>query len=260
MSARRQKMRKALFVIGLIVLIVGVLFTTVPLIPVRVSYKVQVKRTRQVPYEEKITKTAKWQVSWRTITGELKWGAEVGTSVFPAIFDYDWKGKEIYGDYKSYIGFYATMQVYVNRSGPISFKIGSDDGSRLYIDDELVIDNWGSHSYTVKSTVITLPTGKHYLEMWYYNLPGIIGDSSRVSFECDRDILTWQETVIKYRNETYYETVIKYRTEMRSLFPQDFLPYIAIIGSSIILVAIIPKQKAESPTNERTTRQESEDT
>jgi len=39
------------------------------------------------------------------------------------------------------------MTINMQRDGPVHFVIGSDDGSQLYVDGELWIDNWGSHSY-----------------------------------------------------------------------------------------------------------------
>ncbi|MFW5872473.1 MAG: glycoside hydrolase family 3 C-terminal domain-containing protein, partial [bacterium] len=42
------------------------------------------------------------------------------------------------------------------------FDLNSDDGSRLYINDELLIDNWGVHPPRLKSGTIKLETGKSY--------------------------------------------------------------------------------------------------
>jgi len=130
---------------------------------------------------------AEWDVSWRTITGDLQWGAEVGTSEFCSTFDYIWDTGILFLGYDDYIGFRATMQVKMERNGPVTFTIGSDDGSELYVDGNKKIDNWGSHSYRTRSITMYLSQGSHSLTLWYYDLT----DYARVSFECDSDILMW---------------------------------------------------------------------
>lgn len=130
---------------------------------------------------------AQWSVSWKTITGDLEWGAEVKTSTFSSTFNYDWGLGTIILGYDDYIGFYATMQIRMQRDGPVSFTIGSDDGSKLYIDGDLKIDNWGTHTYQTKTIVINLSQGTHTIGLWYYDLTGY----ARISFDCDSDILMW---------------------------------------------------------------------
>jgi len=132
---------------------------------------------------------AEWDVHWRTLTGDLQWGAEVGTSNFCSTFDYNWGSGIIFLGYDDYIGFQATMQVKMQREGPVTFTIGSDDGSRLYIDGEQKIDNWGSHAYLTRSIIVNLSQGFHTLTLWYYE----VGSTARVSFDCDSDILMWHE-------------------------------------------------------------------
>lgn len=79
----------------------------------------------------------------KTFTPEGKWGASVGSSTFPSTFDYNWGSGKVYGEYADYIGFTATATINVPRSGPVTFTIGSDDGSMLYLDGEKIINLWG---------------------------------------------------------------------------------------------------------------------
>ena len=132
---------------------------------------------------------AQWDVTWRTLTGDLKWGAEVGTSNFCSSFDHNWGDGTIFMGYDDYIGFQATMQVKMQRDGPVTFTVGSDDGVRLYIDGVKKIDDYGQHAYRTKSITINLSQGAHTLTLWYYEVIG----GARVSFECDSDILMWYE-------------------------------------------------------------------
>ncbi|MDH5374502.1 MAG: PA14 domain-containing protein [Candidatus Bathyarchaeota archaeon] len=132
---------------------------------------------------------AEWDVHWRTLTGDLEWGAVIGTSVFCSTFDYNWGTGTIFLGYDDYVGFEAYMQVKMRRDGPFTFEIGSDDGARFYIDDILKLDNWSQGSYRTKSALIYLTQGFHTLKIRYYE----VGGPSRVSFYCDSDILMWYE-------------------------------------------------------------------
>jgi hypothetical protein len=130
---------------------------------------------------------ARWSVTWRTLTGDLQWGSEVGTSQFSPTFDYNWGTGTVFLGYDDYIGFSATMQVNMTRNGPVSFTMGSDDGSRLYVDGVQQLDDWSQHSYRTTTTVLYLTQGIHTLTLWYYE----VTNTARVSFNCDQDILMW---------------------------------------------------------------------
>jgi len=130
---------------------------------------------------------AQWDVTWRTLTGDLKWGAEVGTSKFCSTFDYNWGSGAVFLGYDDYIGFVATMQVKMQRSGPVTFTVGSDDGIQFLIDGVMKIDDYGQHAYRTRSITIDLSLGTHTLTLYYYEVTG----GARVSFDCDSDILMW---------------------------------------------------------------------
>ena len=49
-----------------------------------------------------------------------------------------------------------------------TFFLSTDDGSRLYIDGEMIIDHWGHHGKTEKSAEITLEAGAHDIRIDYY--------------------------------------------------------------------------------------------
>jgi len=130
---------------------------------------------------------AQWNLTWKTLTGDLQWGAAVGTSKWGSIFDYDWGTGVVFLGYDDYIGFQATMTINMTRDGPVHFVIGSDDGSRLYIDGVLKIDYWWSHIYGERGITTDLSKGLHTLTLWYYDVAG----GARVSFNCDLDLLMW---------------------------------------------------------------------
>jgi len=121
------------------------------------------------------------------LTGDRQWGASVGTSTWGAIFDYNFGANPVFLGYDDYIGFQATMTINLTRDGPVHFVIGSDDGSRLYVDGELWIDDWSDHPYRVRDVTRNLAAGLHTLTLWYYE----IGSTGRISFNCDPDLVMW---------------------------------------------------------------------
>ncbi|MEN8126986.1 MAG: alpha-L-fucosidase [Planctomycetota bacterium] len=53
----------------------------------------------------------------------------------------------------------------VDKEGLYIFSLDSDDGSRLYIDDEIVVDNDGLHAPTAKQGSVALKTGAHSIRV-----------------------------------------------------------------------------------------------
>jgi len=53
-------------------------------------------------------------------------------------------------------------------SGTYRFYTQSDDGSKILIDNKVLVDNDGSHSSTSKSNPIELQKGLHSIEVWYF--------------------------------------------------------------------------------------------
>ena len=62
-----------------------------------------------------------------------------------------------------------------NTAGSYQFATNSDDGSRLYIDDKPIVDNWGSHSMRKKTGKVTLAAGDHEIEVTFANFGGGAG-------------------------------------------------------------------------------------
>lgn len=70
-----------------------------------------------------------------------------------------------------WFGLLYTGQFQVDRPGEFTFKLVSDDGSRLWIDDKEVIDNDGTHGTLDKEGTISLTRGPHAIKVWYYQGP-----------------------------------------------------------------------------------------
>lgn len=73
---------------------------------------------------------------------------------------------------KSSYGYTFTGYIDVDKTGQYTFYTKSDDGSRLYIGNKLVVDNDGKHSATEKSGSIYLLAGKHEIKVEYFNRDG----------------------------------------------------------------------------------------
>lgn len=67
--------------------------------------------------------------------------------------------------------FSAILEGYIDvyDTGLYTFKIISDDGSWLYIDGNLIIDNGGSHATRTKSGSVTMSKGKHRIMIKYFD-------------------------------------------------------------------------------------------
>ncbi|MEM7474869.1 MAG: c-type cytochrome [Planctomycetota bacterium] len=74
-----------------------------------------------------------------------------------------------------------TAGIVIPQNGQYSFYTSSDDGSRLYIDDQLVVSNDGNHGMVEKSGSIRLTAGLHKIVVTYYDNGG--GDGLRVSWK-----------------------------------------------------------------------------
>jgi len=58
-------------------------------------------------------------------------------------------------------------------AGTYSFTVTSDDGIRVYVDDDLIIDQWYDHPPTTFVGETTLSAGRHRLRVEYYERTGL---------------------------------------------------------------------------------------
>ncbi|MEW6251396.1 MAG: PA14 domain-containing protein [Planctomycetota bacterium] len=61
------------------------------------------------------------------------------------------------------------------QAGVHTFELSSDDGARLYIDDELVINHWGHHGLSPRAATLHLGPGPHPIRIDYYQEDGWAG-------------------------------------------------------------------------------------
>jgi hypothetical protein len=79
-----------------------------------------------------------------------------------------------------HFGFEYTGFLRIPRDGVYHFSTDSDDGSRLFIDDSLVVDNDGLHGLAERTGVIALAAGMHAFRLAYFEKTG--SDDLKVSW------------------------------------------------------------------------------
>jgi cytochrome c len=73
-----------------------------------------------------------------------------------------------FGDYKDNFGLLATGYFFLEKDDNIVFQLSSDDGSKLWIDNQLIIDNDGPHGMAPKEAEIALRSGYHPIRIEYF--------------------------------------------------------------------------------------------
>lgn len=64
-----------------------------------------------------------------------------------------------------------TGRFWIEKPGSYRFALLSDDGARLYIDDDVIIDNDGTHPPIEKTGTVELNTGVHRIRVSYFQGP-----------------------------------------------------------------------------------------
>ncbi len=96
----------------------------------------------------------------RVVTNQLNIPSRSFESGFPGITDrFEWFGIEYRG------------MCQFTRSGTYDFRLESDDGARLYINETLVIQNDGIHPPLSVSGKVTLTAGRHSVRVPYFQGP-----------------------------------------------------------------------------------------
>lgn len=81
---------------------------------------------------------------------------------FPGVTDrFEWFGIDYNGLF------------YLPKAGRYRFRLTSDDGSQLFIDEKLVIDNDGLHAAGAKEATIALWEGVHHISVKYFQGPAV---------------------------------------------------------------------------------------
>lgn len=84
-------------------------------------------------------------------------------------FVYEFSLDELNVDDKDHFAVLFTTKLDITEAGKYNFGIISDDGSKLFIDGKLVIDNDGSHSPDIKKGFAELTKGVHDIKVEYFD-------------------------------------------------------------------------------------------
>lgn len=86
-------------------------------------------------------------------------------------FDWDFNGPQGIGN--DYFSIRWMREVYFENSGTWLFCVKSDDGIRLYLDNNLLIDDWNNHSaWTGYGKIVQVTQGNHSIMLEYYENEG----------------------------------------------------------------------------------------
>ncbi len=83
-----------------------------------------------------------------------------------------------------YFGFRYNGYIMIPDDDVYTFYTDSDDGSKLFIDDKLIVDNDGLHGMQERKGMLALSKGFHKIEIQYFERSG--GNDLKVSVESSK--------------------------------------------------------------------------
>ncbi|MEM9073404.1 MAG: PA14 domain-containing protein [Myxococcota bacterium] len=98
---------------------------------------------------------------------------------------HDWQSQ---GPFDESDGFSLRMDtcIHVPEAQAVEFTVASDDGSRVFVNGERVVNNWGMHGVRSRSGTAELEAGKHLVRVEYFERGG--GASLRFSMGGDYEV------------------------------------------------------------------------
>ena len=93
------------------------------------------------------------------------------------------------------------------------FRLSSDDGSILWIDDNLVVDNDGGHQMKMEKDSIFLTQGKHKVKLWYFQ-----GMPDRFGLILDSKIIGKPKTCPSVKTIPFAEKMVEFSLSSQILF------------------------------------------
>ena len=148
-----------------------------------------------------------WIVKWYDVNEPGSFGRYIFTEIFPNFeFSKDWGDGTIF--YipivklcftclrDDYVGFRAETVFFVEKEQEAIFRVSSNDGFKLYLDNKLLLSRWenGYHSASIK---VPLKPGLHKMTLYYYEWTG----NAEISFSTTAQVLGLEEAVEKLWKE-----------------------------------------------------------
>jgi hypothetical protein len=116
------------------------------------------------------SRTSTWKLDWYALGNNRSRGAFLGTTSNAVNFNSDWGFGQVFQGRADHVMVIGKSMIVVQRQGPVLFKVGSDDGFKLYLNGEQVISHWEPRPYGETSRFINLNPGIYELELHYYEL------------------------------------------------------------------------------------------
>ncbi len=142
-----------------------------------------------------------------------------------------------------------TGMIQVPKTGKYTFFIASDDGSRLYLDDKLLIDHDGLHGMTEKSGTVDLAAGSHPIVVTYFDNGG--GDGLEVAWagpDLPKQKIAAKNLTVSGGGETLHDVAIRSLAAIPGHEAEKFLDLAALVKAdrhrtaAISVLRTIPEQ------------------
>jgi len=112
------------------------------------------------PGTNKLPQFAKMRPAGSIYTTQLNVWPQSFSEGFPNVTDrFEWFAIEYTG------------RIWIQKAGPYRFSLLSDDGAKLYLNNQVIIDNDGQHSARAISGSATLTRGVHDIKIEYFQGP-----------------------------------------------------------------------------------------
>ena len=121
--------------------------------------------------------SAEWMTGRYSALGSIPWDSGARTTT-TALDKVNWRVADVpfyAGGPTNYFAARITGTINIPESGDWTFKLGSDDGSRLLIDGVTVTEDDGNHSFRFRSGTVHLNAGRYPFEVQYYEHSGVQG-------------------------------------------------------------------------------------
>ena len=138
-----------------------------------------------------------------------------------------------------------TGQLHLTTSGNYRFFLGSDDGSRLYLDGKLLIDNDGLHGMVEKQAAIDLSAGYHPLVVTYFDNGG--GDGLSVNWSgpgFERQAIPAERLSLGSGSDTLHDLAIRAAVSIPGHDSEKFSDWTRLIKTERHRASAIPALKS----------------
>jgi len=133
----------------------------------------------------------RWRASYygnRALSGEP---AVVTTAFWPS---HDWKYDGPVGVPTDKFSARFETCLVLEKPAEITFSLGSDDGSRLFVDGRRIIDLWAYHAYEKQEQTAQIDAGAHSVRVEYYDEGGL----AKLTFDAKGDGLSGGGSFSRY--------------------------------------------------------------